>query len=150
MYPTLNLPAYAVKLKNHSQRTQIFDRIRKKFVALTPEEWVRQHVVNYLIEHKNFPASRIAIESSLKYNQLLRRPDIVYYDNDLKPTLIVECKATDVKISQTTFDQIARYNMPLRVNYLLVTNGIKHFCCRMEYEKEEVIFLKELPDFSQL
>ncbi len=150
MYPTLNLPAYAVKLKNHSQRTQIFDRIRKKFVALTPEEWVRQHVVNYLIEHKNFPASRIAIESSLKYNQLLRRPDIVYYDSDLKPTLIVECKATDVKISQTTFDQIARYNMPLRVNYLLVTNGIKHFCCRMEYEKEEVIFLKELPDFSQL
>ncbi|MBK9480305.1 MAG: type I restriction enzyme HsdR N-terminal domain-containing protein [Bacteroidetes bacterium] len=150
MYPTLNLPAYAVKLKNHSQRTQIFDRIRKKFVALTPEEWVRQHVVNYLIEHKNFPASRIAIESSLKYNQLLRRPDIVYYDNDLKPTLIVECKATDVKISQTTFDQIARYNMPLRVNYLLVTNGIQHFCCRMEYEKEEVIFLKELPDFSQL
>lgn len=150
MYPTLNLPTYAVKLKNHSQRTQIFDRIRKKFVALTPEEWVRQHVVNYLIEHKNFPASRIAIESSLKYNQLLRRPDIVYYDNDLKPTLIVECKATDVKISQTTFDQIARYNMPLRVNYLLVTNGIQHFCCRMEYEKEEVIFLKELPDFSQL
>jgi hypothetical protein len=149
MYPTLNLPAYAVKLKNHSQRTQIFDRIRKKFVVLTPEEWVRQHVLNYLIEHKNFPASRIAVESSLKYNELLRRPDIVYYDSALKPALIVECKASDVKISQTTFDQIARYNMPLRVNYLLVTNGIQHFCCRMEYEKEEIIFLKELPDFSK-
>ena len=138
------------KLKNHSQRTQIFDRIRKKFVVLTPEEWVRQHFVNFLIEQKNYPESRIAIESSLKYNELRRRPDIVYYDNNLKAQLIVECKASDVKITQTTFDQIARYNIVLNVAYLIVTNGLQHFCCKMDYEKQSFIYLKEVPDFKKL
>ena len=150
MYPALNLPSYAVKLKNHSQRTQIFDRIRKKFVLLTPEEWVRQHFINFLIEQKNFPESRIAIESSLRYNELVRRPDIVYYDAALKPQLIVECKAFDVKITQSTFDQIARYNCALRVSYLVVTNGLQHFCCKMDYEKQSFIYVKEVPDFAEI
>lgn len=150
MYPTLNLPAYAVKLKNHSQRTQIFDRIRKKFVVLTPEEWVRQHFVNFLIEHKSFPESRLAVESSLKYNELLRRPDIVYYDTHLNPQLIVECKAPEIKITQSTFDQIARYNIALNVSYLIVTNGLTHFCCKMEYENKSYSFIKEVPELSLL
>lgn len=150
MYPELQLPSFPVKLKKQSQRTQIFDRIRKKFVLLTPEEWVRQHVVNYLIEAKKFPESRIAVEFSLKYNELTRRPDIVYYDNDLKPQLIVECKAPDVKITQSTFDQAARYNSALKVSYLFVTNGLQHFCCKMEYESSGYTFLKELPHFTEL
>ncbi len=145
MYPDLNLPSYPLTLKNQSQRTQIFDRIRKKFVVLNPEEWVRQHFVHYLIEVKKYPESRIAIESSLRYNDLLRRPDIVYYNRELKPQLIVECKAPHVKISQETFDQIARYNIALRVEILIVSNGMQHFCCRMKYETESYDFLPEIP-----
>ncbi len=148
MLPPLNLPSFAVKLKNQSQRTQIFDRIRKKFVSLTPEEWVRQHFLNYLIEHKKYPESRIAVESSLIYNELLRRPDIVYFDVFKKAQLIVECKAPEIKITQSTFDQIARYNIALKVRYLVITNGIQHFCCSMDYEKESYAFQKEIPDFS--
>jgi Type I restriction enzyme R protein N terminus (HSDR_N) len=150
MFPELNLPSYSVKLKNQSQRTQIFDRIRKKFVLLTPEEWVRQHFVNFLIDQKKYPESRIAIESSLKYNEQVRRPDIVYYDSNLKPQLIVECKAPEIKITQSTFDQIARYNIALKVSYLIVSNGMQHFCCSMDYENERYDFLKEVPDHSQI
>ncbi len=150
MYPPLKLPSYPVKLKNHSQRTQIFDRIRKKFVALTPEEWVRQHFVNFLIETKKYPESRIAIESSLKYNEMVRRPDIVYFDINLKPQLIVECKAPEVKITQSTFDQIVRYNNALSVTYLIVTNGLQHFCCKMDYEQQQFKYLKEVPDCNPL
>ena len=119
-------------------------------MLLSPEEWVRQHFVNYLIETKNFPESRIAVEFSLKYNELIRRPDIVYYDNELKPQLIVECKAPEVKITQSTFDQIARYNSALKVSYLVVTNGMQHFCCKMEYAPERYSFLKEVPHFTEL
>jgi hypothetical protein len=148
MLPTLNLPPYAVKLKNQSQRTQIFDRIRKKFVTLTSEEWVRQHFINYLIEHKNYPESRIAVESSLVYNELVRRPDIVYYDRNLRAFMIVECKAPEIKITQNTFDQIARYNSALKVSYLVLTNGLQHFCCKLNYETNEYKYLKEVPDCS--
>lgn len=149
MYPALNLPSYPLKLKKQSQRTQIFDRIRKKFVVLNPEEWVRQHLIHYLIETKNYPASRIAVESSLRYNEMLRRPDIVYFDAELKPKLIVECKAPEVKITQATFDQIARYNSALKVELLLVSNGLQHFCCRMNYEAESYEFLKEIPSCEE-
>ena len=150
MFAPLNLPSYNFKIKKHFQRTQIFDRIRKKFVVLTPEEWVRQHFVWFLIEEKQFPESRIAIETELKYNEQKRRPDIVYYDTHLKPQLIVECKASDVKITQSTFDQIARYNMALKVSYLIVTNGMQHFCCKMNYETESYEFLKEIPRINEL
>jgi hypothetical protein len=150
MPTALNLPAFPIKLKNHTQRTQIFDRIRKKYVILTPEEWVRQHFINYLIEEKKYPESRLAVEFTIKYNQLNKRSDIVYFDTDLKPQLIVECKAPEIAISQETFDQIARYNMVLMVNYLIVSNGLVHYCCKLDYKNKSYSFLKEIPELSQL
>ena len=119
----LNLPAYQYKIKTDGQRKQIFDRIRKKYVALTPEEWVRQHFINFLIEQKKYPESLMMVEMKLKYNRQQKRGDIVIYNNLGKPCVIVECKSPEIKITQDVFDQAARYNMTLKVEYLLVTNG---------------------------
>ena len=149
-FPQLNLPSYSPKLRSSEQRTQIFDSVRKKYVALTPEEWVRQHFIHYLITEKQFPASLMAIETGLKYNRLQKRSDVVVYNNLGKPFLIVECKAPEVKITQETFDQITRYNYSLRVKYLVVTNGMNHFCCEMDYEKRSYSFLKEIPEYKIL
>src|ERR1035437_1139348 len=131
----LNLPAYQFKLKQLGDRTQIFDKIRKKYVALTPEEWVRQNFLQYLIQEKKFPALLISVEAGLKYNQLQKRMDVLVYDKQGSPYLMVECKAPEVKITQVVFDQIARHNMVFKVKYLVVTNGLNHFCCLMDYEK---------------
>ncbi len=144
----LNLPSYQFKLKQNGVRTQIFDVIRKKYVALTPEEWVRQNFLQYLIQEKKFPASLIAVEAGLKYNQLQKRMDVLVYDKQGSPHLIVECKAPEVKISQDVFDQIARYNMVFKVKYLIVTNGINHFCCLMDYTKNAYQYLEVIPDFE--
>ncbi len=146
----LNLPAYQFKIKRDGQRTQIFDAIRKKYLVLTPEEWVRQHFVRYLIEEKGFPASLIAIEMGLKLNGLQKRGDIVAYQASGDPLLIVECKAPSVKISQGTFDQIARYNMVLKVNYLVVTNGLDHYCCIIDHLQGSYHFLKEVPNYEEI
>ena len=146
----LNFPAYKFKLKAEDKRTQIFDAVRKKYVSLTPEEWVRQHVIAFLINEKGFPASLIAVEVSLNRGTKKQRADIVIYTNDGKPRMIVECKAPEVKITQDVFFQIARYNAPLKMNYLLVTNGLQHFCCKMEYENGEHVFLKEVPMYGEL
>ena len=150
MYPTLNLPAYAVKLKNHSQRTQIFDRIRKKFVVLTPEEWVRQHSIQYLIQIKNYNPNWIAVEKQITVKQLSKRADIVVYDYLLKPFIIVECKAPEVVINQKSFDQIARYNLTLEAHYLIVTNGLQHFYCCLNSEKKTYEFLEDLPENNKI
>lgn len=147
--PQLNLPPYSPKLKRDGQRTQIFDSIRRKYVALTPEEWVRQHFINFLVTEKKYPASLIAIETGLKYNLLQKRSDVVIYNTNSKPFVIVECKAPEVKVTQDTFDQIARYNFTLKVEYLIVTNGMNHFCCQMDYEKESYVFLKEIPEYKK-
>lgn len=144
----LNLPSYQFKLKQNGVRTQIFDVIRKKYVALTPEEWVRQNFLQYLIQEKKFPASLIAVEAGLKYNQLQKRMDVLVYDKQGSPHLIVECKAPEVKISQDVFDQIARYNMVFKVKYLIVTNGINHFCCLMDYTENSYKYLEMIPDFE--
>jgi hypothetical protein len=144
----LNLPTFEFKIKQQEHKKQIFDSIRKKYVALTPEEWVRQHFIHFLVFHKNYPASRIAIEASLKLNQLQKRADILIYDKSAKPHLMVECKAPDVKITQDTFDQIARYNMVFNVNYLVVTNGIQHFCCEINYTNRSFTYLKDIPSFE--
>jgi len=145
---SLNLPAFQFKLKQTGLRKQIFDTIRKKYVALTPEEWVRQNFIQFLIQNKKFPASLIAVEAGLKINQLQKRLDVLVYDKQGTPHLMVECKAPNVKISQDTFDQIARYNMLFKVKYLVVTNGLQHFCCKMDYLENSYSYLETVPDFE--
>jgi len=144
----LNFPTYSFRLKNSENKTAIFDEIRKKFIILTPEEWVRQHVVRFLLEEKKYPKSYINVEKIIKINDLTKRYDAVVFNPDGSIFLLVECKAPEVPISQNTFDQIARYNMVLEAQYLMVTNGLNHYFCKMDYEKEAYQFLRELPEFS--
>lgn len=144
----LNLPTYQFKLKQKGTMTQIFDMFRKKYVVLTPEEWVRQNFLQFLIKEKNFPASLIAVEMGLKYNQLQKRADILVYDKSGNPYLMVECKAPEVKITQDVFDQVARYNMNFKVKYLVITNGLNHFCCQMDYSTNNYQYLENIPFFE--
>lgn len=126
----------------------IFDKLRKKYMVLTPEEWVRQHYVSYLIEEKKYPTSLIALEKQLTINNRKKRTDILVFNTDGNPEIIVECKAPSIKITQDTFDQIARYNLKLKATFLIVTNGLEHFYCKMDFENETYIFLKEIPDYK--
>ena len=144
----LNLPIYHFKLKKNKNKTYIFDQIRKKYMVLTPEEWVRQHFVKFLIDEKKYPVSLIAIEKQLTINNLKKRSDILVFNAKGKPDVIVECKSPSVKITQDTFDQIARYNLKLQANYLVVTNGLEHFYCKMDFENETYVFLKEIPNYK--
>jgi hypothetical protein len=141
----LNFPEYLFKLRRFGEVEEIWDEIRRRWVVLTPEEWVRQHAVRYLREQKGYPAGRIAVERGLKVNGMQRRTDAVVYDAHGQPHMIVECKAPNVAISQSTFDQIARYNLTLRVPYLYVTNGHEHFCCRIDFGTSGYDFLSEVP-----
>ncbi len=145
----LNLPNYSFKIKNRENKLYIFDIIRKKNVVLTPEEWVRQHFIHYLIEEKNYPKSLIAIEKQLKINNLIKRTDILIFNNLGLPSIIVECKAPHINISQDTFDQIAKYNLKLQADYLIVTNGLQHFYCMMDHDKMQYNFLKTIPEYSK-
>ncbi|HLA54654.1 MAG TPA: type I restriction enzyme HsdR N-terminal domain-containing protein [Flavobacterium sp.] len=145
----LNFPACDFRFKNSENKIAVFDEIRKKFVILTPEEWVRQHVVQFLLKEKNFPKSLINVEKILKINGLTKRYDIVVFNNDGSILVLVECKAPEIKISQNTFDQIARYNMTIDAQFLMVTNGLNHYFCQMDYVNEKYHFLKELPDYIQ-
>jgi hypothetical protein len=143
----LNFPAYTFRFKNSENKRAVFDEIRKKFIILTPEEWVRQHVVQFLMQQKNYPKSYINVEKSIKINGLTKRYDAVVFQPNGKIFLLVECKAPEVTISQQTFDQIARYNMILEAKYLMVTNGLNHYFCSMDFENKQYQFLQELPDF---
>jgi hypothetical protein len=143
----LNLPSYQFKLKESNERIQIFDAVRKKYVVLTPEEWVRQNFIQFLINEKQFPASLIAVEIGLKYNELQKRADILIYDKQASPLLMVECKAPEVKITQDAFDQAARYNMIFKVKYLVITNGMNHFCCLMDYTNNSYQYLQDVPTY---
>ena len=145
----LNFPAYEFRFKNSENKVHIFDVIRKKFVVLQPEEWVRQHLVHYLIHSKKYPKSLINVEKQLNVNGQKKRYDIVVFNTDASIAVLCECKAPEIKIDQTTFDQIARYNMSLKANYLMVTNGLQHFYCKMDFEEEKYRFLKDIPDFSR-
>jgi hypothetical protein len=147
---TLNLPTFAAKVKEKDGKPVIFDPVRRKFVALTPEEWVRQHFVNYLICDKGYPGELLANEVSLKLNGTTKRCDTVAYDRFLSPLMIVEYKAPQVEITSAVFDQIARYNMVLHVQYLTVSNGVNHFCCKIDYENLTYSFLKEIPTYDAL
>jgi hypothetical protein len=144
----LNLPDITARLRagNNGQQ-EIFDGIRRKFVRLTPEEWVRQHFLHYLVG-LGYPASLIVVEAALKYNNLSKRFDILASRTNGTPCLIVECKAPSVEITQTVFDQVAMYNMTLNVPYLAVTNGLTHYACRIDHALRTYAFLTEIPAYS--
>ena len=141
----LNFPQYRFRFKNSENNLAVFDVLRKKFVLLSPEEWVRQHTVHFLMEEKNFPKNLLNVEKVLKINQLTKRYDIVAYNPDGSIKLLVECKAPNIKIDQTTFDQIARYNLSLNAEYLMVTNGLQHYFCQLDYKTKSYLFLHYLP-----
>ncbi|MCU4162588.1 type I restriction enzyme HsdR N-terminal domain-containing protein [Carboxylicivirga caseinilyticus] len=141
----LNLPTYEFRFRNHQGKEQIFDVIRKKFVALTPEEWVRQNLISFLIHHQKYSPGLIAVEMPVKVNGLNQRADIVVYNRKGMPSMIVECKAPAVAITKSVFDQAARYNMKLQVDYMMVTNGLQHFCAQLTDDKGAYQMLQEIP-----
>ncbi|MCD4725934.1 MAG: type I restriction enzyme HsdR N-terminal domain-containing protein [Bacteroidales bacterium] len=146
----LNLPPYDFRISKKDGQFRIFDEIRKKYVALTPEEWVRQHFIMYMVNEKQVPAGLIVLEKKLILNTMTRRPDILIHDRQGKPLMIIECKAPEVKISQDTFDQVARYNSVIRVPYLVVTNGLQHYCCLMDYNRQTYKYLEDIPDYKTI
>ena len=146
----LNFPRYNFRFKNNENKTLIFDIIRKKFVILTPEEWVRQHTLHFLITEKKYPVSYINVEKQLLINDSVKRYDIVTFKNDGDVEIIIECKAPSIPINQVTFDQIARYNLALNSNLLMVTNGLTHYFCKMDIKNKRYLFLRDLPKYNQL
>jgi len=145
----LNFPKFSFRFKNSENKVSIFDCIRKKFVILQPEEWVRQHCVLYLMQVKNYPISLINVEKELTINDLKKRYDIVIFNPNGSIHLIVECKAPKININQTTFDQIARYNTALNATFLMVTNGLNHYYCQMDFENERYHFLRDIPKYDK-
>jgi hypothetical protein len=146
----INLPPYETNIIEQEGKKQIFDILRKRFVQLTPEEWVRQHFVHFLIDYKNYPATLMANEISLDLNGMWRRCDGVLFRKDTSPQMIMEYKAPDVKITNQVFTQISAYNHVLRVRYLLVSNGLSHYCCEMDYQNNKAVFLPDIPSYQDL
>lgn len=146
----LNFNKYDFRFRETEGRVSVFDEIRRKFIILTPEEWVRQHVVQYFLKEKNYPKSLVNVEKLLKINGLTKRYDIVVFNPNGSIFILVECKSPEVKLSQATFDQIARYNLTMKAEYLMVTNGQNHYFCQMDFENEKYNFLRELPDYKTL
>ena len=145
----LNLPKYSLKFKSINGKVYIFDSIRKKYLVNTPEEWVRQNFIQFLIQEKGYPASLMAVEMGIDVLNTKKRCDIVLYNTKGLPSIIVECKAPSVKISQDAFDQIARYNLSLNSDFLIVTNGLEHYICVMDHENKCYHFLKEIPNYTK-
>jgi len=146
----LNFKKYSFRFKSKENKPQIFDPIRKKFILLTPEEWVRQHVIKFLIEELQYPPQLINVEKQLNVHQTIKRYDLVVFNPNGSLKILVECKAPKIPISQTVFDQIARYNIVTQAQYLMVTNGISHFYCTLDYTTKKYNFLKQLPPFSRM
>jgi len=146
----LNLPSYQFRLKKENEQIQIFDEIRKKYVALTPEEWVRQHFIMFLVHEKKVPASLMILEKQIVMNTMSRRPDILIHNKQGVVVMIVECKAPEVEISQDAFDQIARYNSVIDAPYLVVTNGMRHYCCLMNVRDNTYRFLEDIPSYDEM
>ncbi len=146
----LNLPPFEKKITKKDDKPFILDVIRRQYVALTPEEWVRQHFVHFLIEHKGYPQSLMGNEVQLKLNGMSRRCDTVVYDRSLHPRVIIEYKAPTVNITQKVFDQICRYNMVLQVDYLIVSNGLVHYCSKVDYPTRSYSFLQDIPAYENL
>lgn len=146
----LNLPEYQFNIKNREDAFVILDILRKRWVTLTPEEWVRQNFVRFLIDDREFPAALMNNEISLTQNGIKRRCDTLVADRQGNPLVIVEYKAPNIEITQKTFDQIVRYNMVLRAKYLVVSNGMSHYCCKIDYNNNSYCFLEEIPCYGQL
>ena len=146
----LNLPPYPIKIQEKGEKRQIFDFLRRKWVALTPEEWVRQHFTHYLTEQKGYPKTLLANEVELRIGEKRLRCDTLLYNKELRPRMIIEYKAPNIQIQQKTFDQISVYNLLLHVDYLIVSNGLQHYCCKMDYDHQEYVFLQDIPDFENL
>lgn len=147
---SLNLPAFDAKIAARNGKNVIFDVIRRRYVALTPEEWVRQHFVHFLLAHKGYPQVLMANEVQVQLNGTKKRCDTVLYRRDLTARMIVEYKAPEIEITQKVFDQITRYNMVLKVDYLIVSNGLQHYCCRIDYEHNSYTFLQDIPEYQNL
>lgn len=146
----LNLPDYPIRLSGTQKHPSIFDILRRKYVALTPEEWVRQHFIHFLINQKNYPVTLLANEIKLQVGNKTLRADSVLYDRELRPRMIVEYKAPHIPITQKVFDQISAYNMLLHVDYLVVSNGLQHYCCKMDYDNQKYLFLEDIPDYKKI
>ena len=146
----LNLPSYEIKIAVRQGKRMIFDILRRKYVALTPEEWVRQHFVHYLIEHKDYPQGLLANEVKLQVGDKVLRCDTLLYNKEMKPQMIIEYKAPTVPLSQKVFDQITAYNILLHVDYLIVSNGMQHICCQIDHENQQYSFLPDIPSYPDL
>ena len=146
----LNLPPYPIKIQEKGEKRQIFDFLRRKWVALTPEEWVRQHFTHFLVEHKNYPQALLANEVELRIGEKHLRCDTLLYNKELRPRMIIEYKAPTIQIQQKTFDQISVYNLLLKVDYLVVSNGLSHYCCKMDYERQSYQFLEDIPAYETI
>ena len=146
----LNLPRYEISVKRNGERLTIFDFLRRRHVALTPEEWVRQHFVHFLVEHKGYPKGLLVNEVELSVGEKNLRCDSILYDPSLKPRMIVEYKAPSVVVTQKVFQQIATYNLLLHVDYLVVSNGLTHYCVKMDYDNQKYLFLDDIPDYKNL
>lgn len=146
----LNLPPFEVNIRGTREKPQVFDFLRNRFVALTPEEWVRQHFTHWLVEHKGYPKGLLGNEIELKVGDKRLRCDSILYDKSAQPQMILEYKAPTIQIQQKVFNQISAYNLLLHVDYLLVSNGLEHYCCRMDYKHHRYTFLQEIPAYGEL
>ena len=146
----LNLPQYEIKIGEKGGKRTIFDFLRRKYVTLTPEEWVRQHFVHYLVEHKGYPKGLLGNEVELHIGEKSLRCDSILYNKVAEPQMIIEYKAPTIQLQQKTFDQISAYNLLLKVDYLIISNGLQHFCCKMDYEHQKYLFLPDIPDYKNL
>ena len=146
----INLPPYDIKLREKDGHRQIFDFLRRRYVTLTPEEWVRQHFTHWLVEHKGYPKGLLGNEIALKCGDKTLRCDSILYNKDAQPQMIIEYKAPTVPLTQRVFNQISVYNLLLHVDYLVVSNGLQHYCCRMDYERQTFAFMQDIPDYDAL
>ena len=146
----LNLPQTELKVTQREDGPYVFDILRRKYIKITPEEWVRQHFVHFLIEHQGYPEGMLANEVTLSLNSTTKRCDTVLYDGEARPRMMVEYKAPHIELQQRVFDQISRYNIVMRVPYLIVSNGLQHYCCRIDYDRQTYTFLQEIPEYASL
>lgn len=144
----LNLPEFDYKLREADGKVWIFDVIRKKYIVLTPEEWVRQHFIHYLTADLKYPRSLIKVEGGLTYNKLSKRSDIVIFNRDAEPWMLIECKSPDIKVSEKTLRQASVYNATLKAKYLTITNGLKHYCSQINWQENKIEILTALPEFE--
>jgi hypothetical protein len=149
LFQKLNLPPFEFKIKEDEGKKFIYDTIRKNYFLLTPEEWVRQHFLHFLINHYHYPKGLIKIETGLRYNKLLKRSDIIIFDRNGRPFLLVECKSADHKLIQAGFDQAAMYNTTIKAPYIALTNGLKTYCCRINQETRHYEFMEDLPTLPE-